>query len=204
VVTFDRPADRAAELRGRPGAVRFLELPPRRCAMIDGTGPPGPAAFEPRMPGLYSTAWTLRFALKARDVITKVGPLEGLWWTADETTDLDAILGPDRGTWRWTLLIVLPDEATDGELEAALETGRTKLDDDHRPSLRIETLDEGRVAQLMHVGPYSTERASIDRLHAGVAEAGLQVRGRHHEIYLGNPRSGAPERLRTVLRHPVR
>lgn len=203
MVTFDQPADRAAELRGRPGAIRFLDLPPRRCVMIDGEGPAGPAAFEPRMPGLYATAWTLRFALKARDVITKVGPLEGLWWTADGSTDLDAILGPDRGTWRWTVLIVLPDEATDAELEAALETGRTKLDDDHRPSLRIETLDEGRVAQLTHVGPYSAERASIDRLHAGVSEAGLRLRGRHHEIYLGNPRSGAPERLRTVLRHPV-
>jgi hypothetical protein len=203
VVTFDRPADRAAELRGRPGAVRFLELPSRRCVMIDGEGPAGPTAFEPRMPGLYATAWTLRFALKARGIVTKVGPLEGLWWTTDESTDLDAILGPDRGTWRWTLLIVLPDEATEAELEAALETGRTKLDDDHRPSLRIETLEEGRVAQLMHVGPYAAERASIERLHAAVAEAGLQLRGRHHEIYLGNPRTSAPERLKTILRHPL-
>jgi hypothetical protein len=205
VATFERPADRTAELRGKPGAVRFLELPPRRCVMIDGTGPPGPAAFEPRMPGLYSTAWTLRFALKARDVTTKVGPLEGLWWTADGATDLDTIFGSgrDRATWRWTLLIVLPDEAGEAELDAAIETGRTKLDDEHRPGLRIETLDEGRVAQLMHVGPYSAERASIERLHAAVAEAGLQLRGRHHEIYLGNPRSGAPERLRTILRHPI-
>ena len=205
MVTFERPADRAAELRGKPGAVRFLDLPPRRCVMIDGDGQPGPAAFEPRMPGLYSTAWTLRFALKTRGTITKVGPLEGLWWTADGTTDLDVIFGSGggRGTWRWTLLITLPDEATDAELEAALETGRTKLDDDHAPGLRIETLDEGRVAQLMHVGPYSAERASIERLHAAVADAGLQLRGRHHEIYLGNPRASAPERLRTILRHPL-
>lgn len=206
MVHFERPADRAAELRGKPGAVRFLELPPRRCVMIDGDGPPGPAAFEPRMPGIYATAWTLRFALKARDVVTKVGPLEGLWWTADGSTDLDVIFGPGdgrRGTWRWTLLIALPDEATDVELAAALETGRTKLDDDHAPGLRIETLDEGSVAQLMHVGPYSAERASIERLHAAVDEAGLTLRGRHHEIYLGNPRASAPERLRTILRHPV-
>lgn len=205
MIRFDRPADRAAELRGQPGAVRFLELPPRRCVMIDGDGPPGPAAFEPRMPGLYATAWTLRFALKARGIVTKVGPLEGLWWTADGSTDLDEIFRaePGRGTWRWTLLIVLPDEATDAEVGAALETGRARLDDVHAPGLRVETFDEGRVAQLMHLGPYSTERASIERLHAAVADAGFALRGRHHEIYLGNPRSSAPGRLRTILRHPI-
>ena len=204
MVTFEPSADRAAELRGAPGVVRFLELPPRRCVMIDGDGPAGPAAFEPRMPGLYATAWTLRFALKGRGVVTKVGPLEGLWWTIDGSTDLDTILGPaDRGTWRWTLLIALPDEATDVELESALEAGRSKMDDRYRASLRIEPLDEGRVVQLVHVGPYSAERASIERLHAAVEEAGLHLRGRHHEIYLGNPRSSAPERLRTILRHPV-
>ena len=78
VTTFERPVDRAAELRGAPGAVRFLDLPPRRCVMIDGEGPPGPDAFAPRMPGLYTTAYKLRFGLKDRGVVTRVGPLEGL------------------------------------------------------------------------------------------------------------------------------
>jgi hypothetical protein len=202
-VVFERPIDRNAELRGGPGVVRFLELPPRRCVMIDGEGAPGEPTFTPRLPGLYTTAWTLRFALKRRDVVTRVGPLEGLWWTTDQSAYLDAILREERGTWRWTLFIALPDEATGSEIEAALAAGRGKV---HRPfvdSLRVEVLDEGRVAQLLHLGPYAAERPSIDRLHAAVAEAGLRLRDRHHEIYLGNPQTSAPERLRTILRHPV-
>ena len=205
-MAFEHPSDQTAELRGKPGVVRFLDLQPRRCVMIDGEGRPGEAAFTPRMPGLYATAWTLRFALKRRGAITKVGPLEGLWWTTDGSTDLDAIFGPgdgDRGTWRWTLFIALPAEAEDTEIESALAAGRAKLAPPLAGNLRVQRFDEGRVAQLLHVGPYSAERASIERLHAAIAEAGLTLRGRHHEIYLGDPRTSAPERLRTILRQPV-
>jgi len=183
--------------------VRFLDIPTRRCVMIDGEGAPAEGAFSARMPGLYATAWTLRFALKRRGVVTKVGPLEGLWWTVDAATYLDAILREERGTWRWTLFIVLPDEASDVEIETALTAGRAKLDPTLVPSLRVESFAEGRVAQLLHLGPYAAERPSIERLHAGAAAAGLRLRGRHHEIYLGDPRTSAPERLRTILRHPV-
>ncbi len=202
-LAFERPADRAAEFRGGPGIVRFLDLPVRRCVMIDGQGAPGEDVFAARMPGLYTAAYTLRFALKRRAVVTKVGPLEGLWWTVDEATYLDAILREERGSWRWTLFIVLPDEATDEELDPALAAGRAKLDPALASNLRVEPFAEGHAAQLLHLGPYAAERPSIERLHAGVAAAGLRLRGRHHEIYLGNPQTSAPERLRTILRHPV-
>jgi hypothetical protein len=205
-VEFERPADRDAELRSA-AAVHFLDLPSRRCVMIDGKGPPDPAVFATKMPGLYATAWTLRFVLKRRGIVTRVGPLEGLWWTLDGATDLDAIFGTDRTagreTWRWTLFIALPGEATDDEVAAALETGRSKLEPAIATMLRIEPFAEGRVAQVLHVGPYATERATIERLHAAIEAAGLRPRGRHHEIYLGIPGRGAPERLRTILRQPV-
>jgi len=202
-IRFERPATRAAELAGRPGVVRFLDLPERRCVMIDGEGPAGEAAFVPRLPALYATAWGLRFALKRRGVVTRVGPLEGLWWTTDGATDLDAILGGDRGTWRWTLFIALPDEATPVEIAAAVETGRAKIGAPFAASLRVEPFAEGRAAQLLHVGPYAAERPSIERLHAAIADAGLRVAGRHHEIYLGDPGRSHPDRLRTLLRMPV-
>jgi len=204
VVTFEQPADRAAELAGRPGVVRFLELPARRCVMIDGEGPAGEAAFAPRMPGLYATAWTLRFALKRRVVITKVGPLEGLWWTSDGSTALDAIFGDaDRGTWRWTLLIALPEEAADDELAVALAAGRAKLEEPFASGLRVEEFAEGRAAQVLHLGPYAAERPSIEALHAAIEAAGLCPVGRHHEIYLGDPHRGDPSKVRTLLRQPV-
>jgi hypothetical protein len=204
VTVFARPADRAAEVAGKPGVVRFLELPERRFVMIDGEGPAGETAFAPRMPGLYATAWTLRFALKHRGVVTKVGPLEGLWWTSDGLTDLDAIFGDaDRATWRWTLMIALPAEAGDDEVRAALASGRAKLEEPFATGLRLETFGEGRVAQVLHLGPYSAERPAIEALHAAIAAAGLTPAGRHHEIYLGDPRRGSPEKVRTLLRQPV-
>jgi hypothetical protein len=172
--------------------------------MVDGEGPAGEAAFAPRMPGLYATAYGLRFALKRRGVEEHVGPLEGLWWTVDGSSDLDAIFGEeDRSTWRWTLMIGLPDQATDAELAAAVAAGRVKLAEPHASNLRIETFAEGRVAQLVHLGPYAAERASIERLHEAIAAAGFTPAGRHHEIYLGDPRRAAPEKLKTILRQPI-
>lgn len=201
--TFDRPTGVSDEVAGRPGVVRFLDIAAREFVMVDGEGPAGEATFAPRMPGLYATAWTLRFALKRRGLVTKVGPLEGLWWTANGSTDLDTILGDDRGAWRWTLLIGLPADATPAELDEAVAAGRAKLVPPHASSLRIETFAEGTVAQLLHLGPYAAERLSIERLHAAIRDAGLTPRGRHHELYLGDPRRTAPERVRTILRQPV-
>jgi hypothetical protein len=202
-VEIETPKDREDEYRVRRGTVRFLTVPQHRFVMVDGFGPAGGEPFEARMPGLYATAYGLRFALKRRGVIAKVGPLEGLWWHAEGATDLDEILAGDRADWRWTLMIVLPDEATDDEIEEQLTVAGTKVEADVALTLRVERFKEGGVAQVLHVGPYSEERPSIERLHAGIAEADFHHRGRHHELYLGDPRRSAPERLRTILRHPV-
>ena len=202
-VTFERSTDRAAELAGRPGIVRFLEVAPVRAVMVDGDGQPGETTFGARMPGLYTTAYSLRFALKRRGVERRVGMLEGLYWTADRATDLDLILGPDRGTWRWTLFIALPDEATDEELAEALAKGRAKVAPEIAADLRIETVAEGAVAQVLYLGPYEDERPTIERLLAAIAAAGLRPRGRHHELYLGDPGRAAPAKLRTLIRQPV-
>ena len=138
---FERPVDRAAEFVGAPGAVRFLELPARHFVMIDGEGQPGSGSFAPRMPGLYATAYKLHFILKDRGVTIRIGPLEGLWWTAEDY--ISAIGRPDRDLWNWTLLIALPDDATDAEMETALETGRAKLDPSLARGLRIERFRRG-------------------------------------------------------------
>ena len=199
---FHVVTDRADELAGRSGEVRFLALPHRRYVMIDGDGPPLSESLAARMPALYATAWHLRFGLKARGVMTTVGPLEGMWWTAG-TTDLAAIFEGDRTDWRWTLAIALPDQATDPELDEALASGRPKVQETLAGSLRVEWFDEGRVAQVLHLGPYENEQPTIDRLHAAISAAGFAPVGRHHEIYLGDPRRVAPERIRTILRQPV-
>ena len=195
-------------MAGTPGVVRFLEVAPVRAVMVDGDGQPGEATFGARMPGLYTMAYSLRFTLKRRGVERRgverrVGMLEGLYWTADGATDLDVILGPDRGTWRWTLHIALPDEATAEELADALAKGRAKVAPEVAADLRIETFAEGAVAQVLYLGPYADERPTIVRLHAAIAAAGLRPRGRHHELYLGDPARSAPAKLRTLIRQPV-
>lgn len=202
-VDFERPVDRAGELAGRPGVVRFQEVAPTRAVMVDGEGQPGETTFGARMPGLYTTAYDLRFALKRRGVERKVGMLEGLFWTSQASTDLDEILGPERGTWRWTLFIALPEEATDDELAASLAKGRSKVAPEIAANLRVETFAEGAVAQVLHLGPYAAERATIEALHAVILAAGLRPRGRHHELYLGDPTRSKPENLRTLIRQPV-
>jgi hypothetical protein len=200
---LERPADRAGELTGKPGVIRFLEIAPIRAVMVDGDGQPGQATFGTRMPGLYTTAYDLRFALKRRGVERRVGMLEGLYWTSDGSLDLDVILGPQRGTWRWTLFIALPDEATDEELATSLAKGRAKVPPEIAENLRIETFDEGAVAQVLYLGPYADERPTIERLHAAIGAAGFRPRDRHHELYLGDPGRSAPERLKTLIRQPV-
>jgi hypothetical protein len=195
--------NREDEFWVRRDEVRFLRVPTHRFAMVDAAGPPLPEAFEARMPGLYTVAYGLRFALKRRGVEGRVGPLEGLWWHQGRTTDLDAILGDDRAAWRWTLMIVVPDEATDDEIERLLSGARSKVDTGIANSLRVEPYEEGEAAQVLHVGPYAAERPSIERLHQAIVDSGFRPTGPHHEIYFGDPRRSAPEKLRTLLRQQI-
>jgi hypothetical protein len=202
-VAIERPGDRSDEFRVRKDQVRFLDVPEHRFVMIDGQGPPAQEAFEARLPGLYTTAYGVRFACKRRGLDEKVGPLEGRWWTTDHATYHEVLADPDRSSWRWVLMIGLPDGATDDEVAEHLEAGRAKLGSPFAPGLRIASFHEGPAAQLLHLGPYDQEGPSIDRLSDSIAEAGLRPRGEHHELYLGDPRRAAPEKLRTVLRQPV-
>jgi hypothetical protein len=166
-ITIDRPTGRDDELRARRDRVRFVSIPEHRFAMVDGTGAPSPDAFEERIPALYAFAYGARFALKDRGVLTKVGPLEGLWWTTDGATDLDAIFAgvpTARPTWRWTLMIAVPDEAQNDELDAHLADARERLQPAIAATLRVGSFAEGDAAQIMHVGPYAQERPTIERL----------------------------------------
>ena len=203
-MTVERPVNRDDELRVRGDHVRFLQIPEHRFVMVDGQGPPAPEAFEARFPALYGYAYGLRFAMKAKGIEHKVGPAEGLWWTTEGLTDLDAIFAPgDKSSWRWILMIGLPDEPTDEELEARIDDARARVAPEIAASVRIERFAEGDVAQIMHVGPYSEERPTIDRLHEAITEAGFHPTGRHHELYLGDPRRAAPDKLKTLLRMPI-
>jgi hypothetical protein len=178
----------------------LVDVPPLNCLMVDGTGDPNGPVFQEAVGSLYSVAYTLKFTFKKEKAVDyPVMALEGLW-CADDFTDF---LNNKRDAWKWTALIVLPDVVTKKDVARAVETVKKKAKFPRFPEIRFERFAEGRAAQIMHVGPYSAEGPTIERLHRFVAEQGLKLRGRHHEIYLGDPRRSAPEKLRTIIRQPV-
>ena len=180
----------------------LVTVPEMNFVMVDGWGDPETSErFQDATEALYAVSFTLKFAAKGlgaeHDYV--VPPLEGLWWTEDdESFDM-----ADRGAWLWTLMIMQP-EPVDEEMfiDAAAQLQESK-DLPALPGLRFEPYDEGRAAQIMHIGPYDQEPETIARLHAFIADRGHELRGNHHEIYLSDPRRTAAEKLKTVLRQPV-
>lgn len=183
-----------------------LTVPPQRFLAVDGHGDPNTSpAYAEAVEALYSVAYTVKFASKraGRDLV--VGPLEGLWY-ADDASVFSA---RDKAAWSWTMLISQPDWVSDAAIGEAIVAARAKAAAKKKPLpgldlVRIERLDEGLCEQLLHVGSYDDEAPALARLHGEVLpQAGLRERGRHHEVYLGDPRRVAPAKLRTVLRQPV-
>jgi hypothetical protein len=129
-------------------------------------------------------------------------PLEGLWWTEKGDTDLEVILA-DRSAWKWTLLIMQPEWATQERFERALASTQKKKNLVALSRIRFERFHEGRAAQVMHVGPFAEEGPTIERIVQFMQDRGLKHRGRHHEIYLNDFRRTAPEKLKTIIRHPI-
>jgi hypothetical protein len=152
---------------------------------------------------LYALSYSLKFQIKRSSGLDfKVGSLEGLWWAAD----MSSFTSGDKSAWDWTMIIRQPDVVTDGLLAETIKEVQKKKDLHAAASVRLERFTEGRAAQILHVGPYSTEGPTIIRLHTFIKEQGMSFDGaahKHHEIYLGGPRRAAPERLRTIIRQPV-
>jgi len=178
----------------------LVEVPPLNALMADGAGDPNGAAFQEAVGSLYGVAYTLKFMFKKERAIDyPVMALEGLW----DAEDIADFAAGRRDRWQWTLFIVLPDVVTGADVKKAIEAVKARAKLPPRSEVRFGTFDEGRAAQIMHVGPYAAEGPTIERLHRFVEEQGLKLRGRHHEIYMGDPRRAAPEKLKTIIRHPV-
>lgn len=187
----------------QPPAGRFVmvEVPQLNFLMVDGKGDPNTAEeYRSAVQWLYTVSYGLKFASKAAGRDYGVGPLEGLWWAEDMTS----FSSGNKDDWFWTAMIMQPDWIDQPAVDAALGTARAKLGD-MPASLRLEPFAEGLSVQTMHIGPYSAEGPTIAKLHAEFLPANeLTENGHHHEIYLSDPRRAAPEKLRTIIRQPVR
>jgi hypothetical protein len=196
----------------RRGAVDIVDVPELEYFVVDGCGAPEDGDFGAALQALYGVSYTAHFLLKEQGEATHVGPLEALWWVDDpqQRAVVEAVAAGrasademDRSGWHWRAMIRQPS-MMDGRLaeRAIAQTGA------RRPSAALERVrfirwTEGRCAQTLHIGPYSDETPTIVRLHSAIAQAGGRPRGRHHEIYLSDPRRTAPDKLRTIVRQPI-
>jgi hypothetical protein len=183
------------------GKFVIVDVPDLAFAMIDGAGNPNTAPeYSSAVSWLYRMSYTLKFLSKAAGRDYGVAPLEGLWWSDDMSDFLEG----RKDRWSWTAMIMQPDWITPSQFAEAIEKAEVKLGVPPR-SLRLDRFREGLSVQTMYLGPYSGEGPTIRELHQEFLPAnGLKETGKHHEIYIGDPRRVAPEKLKTVIRQPVR
>jgi hypothetical protein len=182
-------------------APQVIDVPPMSFLMVDGEGDPNSAkAYSDALQALYSLSYTLKFMLKKGPAAIDytVMPLEGLWWTPD-MADFTVL---DKGAWHWTAMIMQPEWINADLVEEARRQVARKGEAPAVELARFKCFHEGRSAQILYFGPYADEGPTIARLHDFIAEQGGRLRGKHHEIYLGDPRRTAPEKLKTIIRQP--
>jgi hypothetical protein len=178
----------------------LLTVKPARYLAVPGRGEPGGPAFTAAMAALYQVAFAVRMARKRAGRDYTVAKLEGLWWGNGKPGSFP---NEPKSAWHWQLLIRVPEWIQPREIadaaDALVKKGRSK------DVLNVEliSLSEGRSVQGLHIGPYDQERETIERLLAFAGAHALKVAGKHHEIYLSDPRRVAASKLRTLIRYPV-
>ncbi len=191
--------------------IEVVQVPRLQFAMIDGAiekgyGPGNSPGFQEATEALYAISYTLKFMLKKRKTYAidyPVMALEGLWWVENGIFDIAV-----KDNWFYALMLMQPDVITQEIFEEGRAQVRKKRgDSDALSKLHLGFFEEGLCAQVMHIGPYATEPATMERMHEFMKENGYRDcvgrGGKHHEIYLGDPRKADPAKLKTVLRHPI-
>lgn len=180
--------------------VSFVDVPDMNFLLIDGQGAPASQTYVASIQTLYPLAYTLKFIVKKnRGIDYGVLPLEALWW-ADDMSKFQTM---QKDEWKWTSMIMQPKYVTESDFKGAIE----KVQKKNLPAIgkvRFECFHEGKAAQLMHIGPYSDEAKNIQRIHDVIKASGYQLSGKHHEIYISNPDKTALEKLKTVIRQPMK
>ncbi len=198
-VDFKRELDCYTARRDTP---QVLEVPDLQYLMLDGHGDPNTPLYAAAVSALYPVAYKLKFTSKndlGRDYV--VMPLEGLWWAGDMGTFTSA---RDKSQWDWTLMIMMPGWITDAMFAAAVDQVGAKDRPTRLDDLRLEIVSEGLCVQALHVGSYDDEGGLLQHMHEAFLPAhSLTMVGKHHEIYLSDPRRVEPAKLRTILRQPV-
>jgi hypothetical protein len=183
--------------------VVVVDVPDFNFIMIDGTGDPNTSQdYKDAIEALFNVSFTLKFMVKKgkQPVDYSVLPLEGLWWADDS----NVFMSGKKDQWKWTAMIMQPKFVTTELFKEAVEQVKKKKNPAALSKLRFECFIEGLSAQILHIGPYSAEKPTVEKIHNFVKENGYEFNGKHHEIYLSNPARAAPEKLKTIVRQPIK
>lgn len=185
-----------------PKDVVQVVVPTFRFLMIDGEGDPNTSpAYSAAVEALFSVSYTAKFMVKksAQALDYAVMPLEGLWWS----DDMAAFITNDRSKWKWTMMIMQPDFVEAATIRAAMLDVKRKKALAAVDALRLEDFAEGSCAQILHVGPFTEEGPTIQRVHDFIGQRSA-LAGKHHEIYLSDIRRADPAKWKTVIRQPMK
>jgi hypothetical protein len=182
--------------------VEIVDVPQLNFLMIDGEGDPNTSkSFSDVIETLYPLSYALKFMVKKGKMGIDYGvlPLEALWWADDMATFVTG----NKDAWKWTVMIMQPEFITHAMVEEATKEVQRKKKPASLPLVRFETFKEGKAAQIMHIGPFSDEGPTIEKVHSFIENNGSQRSGKHHEIYLSDIRRAAPETWKTIVRQPM-
>lgn len=187
----------------KAGVFTIVNVPKTNYLMVDGEGNPNTATtYVEAIEVLYAVSYTLKFHSKIelkQDYV--VPPMEGLWWSSDP----NAFRTRSKDDWKWTMMVMVPEWLDKKDFDLAVKKVHDKNPALHVERLRLESLDEGLSVQIMHIGSYDEEIPTLLKLHdEWIPQNGFTESGKHHEIYLGDPRKTDPSKLKTVLRQPLK
>ena len=182
--------------------VSAVDVPAMNFLMIDGEGDPNTSQpYRAAAEALFSVSYALKFMVKkGKGVDYAVMPLEGLWWV----DDMAKFSVERKDEWKWTSMIMQPKYVSIDDVNVAIDNTRKRKNLTALSKLRFVSFDEGESAQIMHIGPYSSEGPNIAKIHTFILSSGHALSGKHHEIYLNNPNKTAPTKLKTILRQPMK
>jgi hypothetical protein len=180
--------------------ITTIDVPAMNFLLIDGEGAPTSSQFIEAVEALFSVSYILKFIIKkGKGVDYGVMPLEGLWWV----DDMNKFNADQKDEWKWTAMIMQPKYVDASDVTLAIEQVKKKKKLAALPKVRFESFKEGNAAQIMYVGPFSAEGPTITKIHSYIENSGHTLSGKHHEVYLNNPATTAPEKLKTILRQPM-
>lgn len=186
----------------------LVTIAPAQYLSIAGKGDPSSIEFSEKIEALYSTAYTLKFASKAAGKDFGVDKLEGLWWFDEEQYKgvgmADAPVKIPRSEWCFRMLIRMPEFIQQTQVQEAIETVIAKKKVLQPANVQLYHMEGGKAVQILHVGPFDQEPETLEKMMTYMEQHYLQQDDRHHEIYLSDFRKTAPEKLRTILREPVK